>query len=454
MIEMTVLVLVVCLGLGSALSTLHACLNELTRATLEELAEGAGRRRRAQVQRILDDQEGHARGLAMIRIACNLAATITAVFLVAALRGASAPDWRDGVIGMVVATIALWVFTVSLPESVAKHAAERVILAAAPLVRALSLVQRPLTPAVRAVDAVIARFSGQQPDKQTEVADELISIAEQGEREGVLDEGERRMIEAVVNFKNRTVEQIMTPRNEVEALELSSNLGAITAFVRKARHSRVPVYRTGGSLDDVVGFFYVKDLLRWLAGEGVRGHGGTGGGFDLKQILRPAIWVPKTKTVRALAEELVEKKVHIAVVADEYGQMTGVVSLEDIIEEVFGEIQDEYEKTEDEPPRIEVKPEDRLADVDARAYVDDVNQAVRGLGIEIPESDDYDTLGGFVLSTLGHIPEVNETFNHGTMTVTVLESSPTRVLKVRLLAQRPELEPESEQATPARAEGK
>src|SRR5690606_15380399 len=105
--------------------------------------------------------------------------------------------------------------------------------------------------------------------------------------------------------------------------------GAITAFVRKARHSRIPVYRE--NLDDIVGFFYVKDLLRWLAGEGPR----TGGaGFDLKAILRPAMLVPETKTIRDLAEEFVQKKVHVAIVADEYGGTAGIVSLEDIVEEV------------------------------------------------------------------------------------------------------------------------
>jgi len=106
--------------------------------------------------------------------------------------------------------------------------------------------------------------------------------------------------------------------------------------------------------------------------------------------------------------------------------------MEDIVEEVFGDIQDEYEKAEDDPPKIEVKPDDRLADIDARAYVADANQALEPLGISLPEADDYDTVGGFVLTRLGHMPEVNETFSHGLMSVTVLEASPTRVLKVRV----------------------
>jgi CBS domain containing-hemolysin-like protein len=224
------------------------------------------------------------------------------------------------------------------------------------------------------------------------------------------------------------------------------------------------VYKAGGSLDDVIGFFYVKDLLRWLAGDGPKAGGAAGGataavsggasggasgggvrmgGFDLKAILRPALHVPESKTIRECANEFVAKKVHAAVVVDEYGAVMGLVTMEDIVEEVFGDIQDEYERVED-APRIEVKLDEDgrggLADIDARAYVPDANEALEPLGVELPESDDYDTVGGFVLWTLGHMPEVNETFTHGRMQVTVLESTPTRVLRVRVHVQPPAVE--------------
>jgi Mg2+/Co2+ transporter CorC len=200
-------------------------------------------------------------------------------------------------------------------------------------------------------------------------------------------------------------------------------------------------------------------LATAIAGAQVNGGAGLGNasrGFELKNILRPALHVPDSKTIRELADEFVAKKVHVAVVVDEYGALTGLVSLEDIIEDVFGDIQDEYEKAEDDPPRIEVKLDDAgeegsrragLADIDARAYVPAVNEALEPLGAAIPESDDYDTMGGFVLSTLGHMPEINETFNHGRMSITVLEASPTRVLRVRVKVVPDE--PETRQTEPA-----
>jgi len=189
----------------------------------------------------------------------------------------------------------------------------------------------------------------------------------------------------------------------------------------------------------------VKDLLRWLAGEGRTGGGNAarGGGFDLRAILRPAMLVPESKTIRALAEEFVEKKVHVAIVADEYGGTAGIVSLEDIVEEVFGEIQDEYEKAEDEPPRIDVSVGESMAEIDARAYIGDVNKALEPLGVDLPESDEYDTLGGYVLSTMGRIPAQNESFEQlapdgSRIIVTVLEATPTRVVLVRVLVRRDE----------------
>lgn len=458
----------VCLGLGTLFSTLHACLENSTGASLEEAAKGPnGEVRSHALMRIAPSIEAHAYAIALMRIMSNLGVAVSAVFVSASLRGVvgidearPGPEMLDALLGVLIAGALLWLLSVGISESIGRHAPARFIRAFGALIRAVYLVQKPLAPVAGLIDTMVRTLVGSGvKNKQQELSQEILSITEEGEREGVIDEQEGRMIEAVVNFKRRTVEQIMTPRSEIEALEYTNNLGQITAFVRRVRHSRVPVYRTGGGLDDIMGFFYVKDLLRWLAGD-TRGEGGgaggggggmAGGGFELKNIIRHALHVPHSKTIRELADEFVAKKVHIAVVVDEYGAIVGLVSLEDIIEDVFGDIQDEYEKTEEEP-RIEIKLDDEevvggprsgLADIDARAYVQAANEAMEPLGVLIPESDDYDTVGGFVLSTLGHIPEANETFTHGRMTVTVLEASPTRVLRVRVQARAETVEPEA-----------
>lgn len=424
------------LVLGGCFSALHLCLLEMSRSTLEELASKRSKSTQVRAARIIADIDGHARAAALSRIVCNLAVAVCAVWVVASVRGVPSPDLIDGFLGALGAALVLWLFSTTVGESIASHAAERFVLAMSPLARVLYLLQLPFAPMTKAIDVIVRKISGAaKVSKETEIADELLEVVEEGEREGAIDEAERKMIEAVVGFKQLTVEQIMTPRTEIEALELTANLGAITAFMRKARHSRIPVYKAGGTLDDIVGFFYVKDLLRWLSGDATVGVGPSGvrpGGFDLKHIIRPAFFVPETKTVRELLDELVQKKIHAAIVADEYGGVAGIVTIEDIVEEVFGDIQDEYEKAEDDPPRIEVKPDSQLADIDARAYIDDVNEALRQMGVEVPEDDEYDTLGGFVLSHLGRMADVNESFVHGRALFTVLEATPTRVVKVRV----------------------
>lgn len=432
------------LGVGAVLGTLHTSLADLVRTTLEEIAEKSGsaaKRRRA--ERILDDVAGHARAVALVRTPFNLGATIALVFWVASLRGGGAPQWPDALIGGALAALALWVLGVFIPEAVSRHAGERLVFSLSGVVRTAHAVGAPLRPIAAAFDRVIRGLSGNRPDDAAaDVEAEVLSALDEGERDGSVDVRERDMIESVMHFKDRTVEQIMTPRNEIEAIELTNNLGKIAAFVRKARHSRIPVYR--GGLDDIAGFFYVKDLLRWLAGDGAQ----SGKGFDLGAIVRPAMVVPESKTVRELLEEFIARRVHIAVVADEYGGTAGIVTLEDIIEEIFGEIQDEYEKAEDEPPKIEVRAEEGILECDARAEISDVNDALEPLGATIPEGEDYDTIAGYVLAAFGRIPETNETLQIGRTTITVLEATPMRVVRVRVQV-RPE-ETAEEAATSAR----
>ena len=233
-----------------------------------------------------------------------------------------------------------------------------------------------------------------------------------------------------MHFRDTTVKAIMTPRTEIEVLELTNDLGRITSMIREGGHSRIPVYED--SIDRIIGVFYIKDLLRWLAGVGGSRAGRT---FDLRSQLRPAIFVPESKTIRELLDEMLQKRVHIAVALDEYGGTAGVVTLEDIVEEFFGDVQDEYERPEDMPgaKTDEVR---KFAELDGRAYIADANAALEPLGLALPESEDFTTVGGYITVSLGRIPEAGERFElpggASAMFVTVLESEPTRLVRVRI----------------------
>ncbi len=411
------------------LASLYLALTTASRAPVEDLAGRSGREsRRRRITRILDDSPAHARAVGLLKIACDLAVVIATMDWLRQIRGADAPGWPDAALGLTICVLVLWTFTVALPMSIAAHAAPRLINARALLIRVIERALSPLHTAASFIDEVVRRLAGvERRDAEQQIEQEILHVIEEGEASGAIDGQEREMIEAVVGFRDRTVAQIMTPRTQVEAIELTNDLGAVTKLIKTIGHSRIPVY--DGTLDHVVGIFYVKDLMHWLAGDGVRGVGRS---FDLRAILRPPLFVPETKTVNDLMKDLIQKKVHIAVVLDEYGGTAGLVTIEDIVEEVFGDIQDEYEAPTAETPDVVLKMEDQSADLDAAARIIDVNGLIEPLGVQIPPSDDYDTVGGFVTTTLGKIPSAGEQFSHEQMTFTILEAKPNKVVKVQM----------------------
>ncbi|MFZ2874697.1 MAG: hemolysin family protein [Phycisphaerales bacterium] len=415
------------LVLGSVLATLVQAIRDVSRTRLEELAlRRGGEAARQKIADLVDHQEGYATSMALPRTACSLVVGVALVMWVTVTRGLTAPTLLELGLGLALASMLLWIFVSMVPISIARYAAAGTVLAWAPLMRATYLVGRPFAALAAGLDEIIRRLSGRE-DKAAATQKDILEAVEEAKFEGAMDDREQEMIEAVVTLRDKTVAQVMTPRTEIEAMELSNDLSTVTATIRSIGHSRIPVYEA--NLDRIAGVFYVKDLMKWLAGEGSR----TGKPFNLKALLRPAIFVPETKTVRELLPELLSKRVHIALVADEYGGTSGLVTIEDIIEEVFGDIQDEYENVEDQQTGVKIDTARRSAEIDARAYISDVNDALLPLGLELPASEDYDTVGGFVTVTLGRIPGAGEAFHHDGMEIRVLEAEPTRVMKVEVL---------------------
>lgn len=444
--ELWIIIAGVALVVGTILSALVQSLRDLSKATLEEIATIKGNvRAQERVRKIVDDPDGHASAIALPRIFLNLAVVIAIVFWIAGLRNGidARPDQIDLLVGVITSTLLLWIFGNVLPASIAKHAAEGLVYAWSATLRVAYYVAAPASWVTRVFDELLRRLTGKaDKNDQQAIEEELLSVVEEAKVGGAVDEVESDMIEAVVKFRSRTVAQVMTPRTEVEAMEVTTSLSEVTKAIRSIGHSRIPVYE--GSLDHVVGVFYVKDLMRWLAGESSR----SGKKFDLKDLLRPAVFVPESKTLRDLLSELLGRRVHIAIVADEYGGTAGIVTIEDIIEEVFGDIQDEYEQVETDEPEIKLDESKTSAEIDGRAYVEDVNSQLRSIGFELPESEDYDTVSGYVMVTLGRIPQAGESFAlDGDVQVSVLRAEPTRVSRVRI--GRMNAEAEAVQPTPA-----
>ncbi len=432
--------------LSALASTLYYALRDYSLTKLEELADERGPAARARIDPIVEEEEGHLLAVGAVRVVASISVTVSMLLLMGTFRVESggAAEGTEAVLSfprLLAAVAASWavLYLVGLviPLSIARHAAERIILSTSDLIRAVYILAWPVR-VLWIVDVAVRRLAGvtEVSDKE-EIREDLLDAAAEGEREGALGEEQRDMIEAVVEFGSTTAAQVMTPRTDIEAMQLTDDLGRVIKMVREVSHSRIPVYE--GTADHIVGIFYVKDLMRWLAGDGVKGAGKP---FRLRAILRPALFVPETKPVRELLNELVRQKVHIAVVTDEYGGTAGVVTVEDIVEEIFGEIQDEYELPEDAPPEVKLNAEAKHAEADARMSIYDLNEALEPLAITIPEGKDYDTVGGYVMATLGHIPIAGETVEGDGFAVTVLEAEPTRVLRLKIEPREPTQEPQ------------
>ena len=417
-------------ALGAVFSALHQALRRVGRTALEAKAEPKGPRSMAAAQQILADPDGHALAVALPRTVLNLATLVFAILWVNTLTAGVQPTALDRVIALAFAAVLIWLIGAVGAHAMARHGAASLVLRLAPVARATYLLLRPVSPLVAFIDEVVRRLSGgadRNDDEQREA--ELLSMMEDREREGNIDETEREMIEAIVEFRTKTVEQIMTPRTEVLAREYTDDLHVVHEFLHNSGHSRIPVFRE--NLDHIEGVLYAKDLLNELARRVAEGKG-NGHAFSLAKVLRDAEFVPETKTVRELLAELIAKKVHLAMVADEYGGTAGLITVEDILEEIVGEIQDEYETEADGEPAIELDIESKSAVIEARAYIDDVTDELKRLCAKAPTSEDYATLGGFVVVALGRIPEAGESFRHEELLITILEAEPTRVLRVKI----------------------
>jgi putative hemolysin len=200
------------------------------------------------------------------------------------------------------------------------------------------------------------------------------------------------------------------------ALDAHSSLTEVKHALEESGHSRIPVYE--GTLDHIVGILYARDLLKHLGLPPEQ--------FDIRSAIRPAVYVPESKPLRDLLRDFKAQKVHIAIVLDEYGGTTGLVTIEDILEELVGDITDEHEPTE---PAMLRKLDDHTFEADARMYIDDFN---RLLGQSLPDDQGYDTLGGYISVSMGKIPSNGSVMEQGNMKITILDAEPQKVNRVRI----------------------
>jgi putative hemolysin len=320
----------------------------------------------------------------------------------------------------IVAFVIFSIFSLAIPHAWAKYAGEKVLSRTCRIVMLFAFITSPILYIFKLYDGFVKRLAGiaeTTPEEQhEEKQEEFLTGLEQHRTDGVLDEEEQEMIENVLELSNSTADEIMTPRTDIIAMEVNSDLQQVLQTITSCGHTRVPVYKE--NIDNIVGLIYAKDLLAEIGKDPVD--------FNLREKMRKVYFVPETKPLRVLLHEFQNQKLHIAVVLDEYGGTAGIVTLEDILEELVGEIADEYEETPAEPVK---KTDENTIEADARTYIDDLNDRFE---LNLPEDEDYETIGGFVFSRLGYIPKTGESFDYESLKFTIASAEARKIKRIRI----------------------
>lgn len=334
---------------------------------------------------------------------------ITAVyFALQTVTPSGALQW----IGLVLAmTLLYMIFIRVIPFVLAESYADRVSLAFLPLVTGLTRALTPLVWPVYALErGLLKRALSSSDDEDRPSAEEEIMTLVDESHEDELEEDEREIIRSVFEFGETVVREIMTPRVDIEGLKSDATVDECIDKIKNSRHSRFPVYSE--TIDNIQGVIHVKDLLRLVAHDQED--------RSVADITKKMSIVPETMPINDLLKQMQVQSFQMALVVDEYGGTAGIVCMEDIIEELVGEIRDEYDLAEKE---IQKRPDGSVL-VKASLAVDDLNEE---LGLEIPESDEYDSIGGFVLSQLGTIPRAGQKLTIDRLEIIVQNATPRRI---------------------------
>ncbi|MCK4914222.1 MAG: HlyC/CorC family transporter [Planctomycetes bacterium] len=326
----------------------------------------------------------------------------------------------DYLLTFAAAIIISSVFSLAIPHAWAKYSGEKILSRTYKTLMLFASIAAPALYVFGLYDSLIRRLAGvaetTAAEQQEEKQEEFLTELEQHRMEGAVDKEQQEMIENVLELEETTADEIMTPRTDIVAIDAKADRQKVISIITNAGHSRVPVYKD--NIDNIIGLVYAKDLLGEIGNEK--------NDFSLQNKMRKVYFVPETKPLRTLLREFQNQKLHMAVVLDEYGGTAGIVTLEDVLEELVGEIADEYEKPQ---PETINKIDRSTIEVDARTHIDDLNDRFE---LNLPEDEDYDTVGGFVFSHLGCIPKTGETFDYENLKFTITLAKVRKIERIKI----------------------
>jgi CBS domain containing-hemolysin-like protein len=406
------LVLGLLLVLVALIAAAQAALYHVNRARLRYSVE-SGARRGGAVLHALEQPASALGALTVLSTVALLGLAAVSLFLLLQLAAGDLLAPVLGACGLVLATLTLQL----LARVIGTARPEATALAVYRPLALLGALLAPLLLPYRALEQGLLRLLGAaRPNDPHNAESEILMLVEAGDEAGGLEQEEREMIHGIFELSEVTAREVMVPRIDVVALPSGALVGQALDQVVDSGHSRLPVYE--GSIDNIIGVLYAKDLLKHLK---------TGTLEDpVLPLVRPAHFVPEAKKVDEVLQDLQQRRVHIAIVVDEYGGTAGLLTIEDLLEEIVGEIRDEYDQAEE--ARIE-RISEREAILDARVGIREVNDL---LSLQLPD-DEFDTISGLVYDRLGKVPEGDDEVRVDGCTIQVISTEGRRIKKVRLV---------------------
>ncbi len=372
--------------------------------------------------RLLDDPQRTLISILIGNMFVNISASSLATYLAIKTFGNTGIGIASGIM-----IFAILVFGEIVPKSLAVANAETISKIVAKPIEIISTGLFPLIKFFKVIISALYYFFGKKSVKEKkEITEEdLITLIDAGKDEGVIEEEEKEMIKNIFEFGDTLVKEVMIPRVDMACIPSDTKLGSILKLIKKMGHSRIPVYEE--TIDSIIGIFYAKDLLgiyeQWYISKEK---------FDLKEIIRKAYFVPENKKIDELLDIFQKDRIQIAIAIDEYGGTAGLITMEDVVEEVVGEIIDEYDK---EIKLFEMTG-DNIVIADAIISIDKINEI---LNIEIPEND-FETLGGFIFDLLGRVPRKGEKIKYQNFQIIIERVVKNRIRRVKIIKEIPQTE--------------
>ena len=408
-----VVLLVFLILLSGFFSASETALTAFRSIHLEKLEDGKHNKQVNLLKKWLKNPNEMLTGLLLGNNIVNILASSIATIVTIQFMGTSSKSVAVATIGM---TVVILVFGEITPKIIAKNHSLKIAGVVIVIVYWFSFFTKPLIKLLIWISKFIGRLLGIELEDETLMITEedIISFVNVGEAEGVIEEDEKEMIHSIVGFGETSAKEVMTPRTAMLAFEGNKTIDDIWYEMVDNGFSRIPVYED--TIDNILGVLYIKDIMNCIK------DGNTN--VPIKNFIRPGYFVPETKSIIEILKEFKALKVHIALVLDEYGGIVGLLTIEDLIEEIVGEIRDEFDTEEEE---FITQIDENSYEVDAMI---DIETLDKELCLNLPESDDYESLGGLIVTELGRLATIGDELKFNGVKLKVLEINKMRVSKV------------------------